>query len=431
MDDSMLKKVVLWFFMIIFTFLILLTNYNIFLYIIFSIFIVILAVALTNLDITHPLCWFIPIFTLYQIAYPWLKLIGIDVYTFQNINNNYVILNWFALLLMISLMLNIKKVNYNLEKITKKINLSLIRIIYIFIIIVSTIGVFYIKSRGFINKYDLANSNNLTINFFNIIINSISIISIFYSLVSNISNKKKIIIFITSSIVLVLAMGITGERDLIIKHLIMYFIYYYILFKPTKRKMIRFGIILIFLLTISSSFKMFLVRNNEFNLSSKNYIESFLTSDFQSAGFNFNYLLNHNTDFSLKNGSTLLYDIISPIRKIVGVDYHNISTQWYQQTFWNTRRTGLGFTFLGEGYINFGIMGIYIWCIIIYYIIKIMYKNSNKSIYRFTAFITFCPMCMYIMRADFANLISPFVKYVLLILIILYFLCNKYKEKEL
>ena len=174
---------------------------------------------------------------------------------------------------------------------------------------------------------------------------------------------------------------------------------------------------------------LFLTRQNSYN-DSESVLVKILTSDFQSSGFNFNYLLNHKDWWEYKKGGTLIYDILSPFRGIIRINSNMISTSWYQTTFWNNRKTGLGFSFLAEGYINFDIMGMIIWCLILCGVIKVIYKKSKKSMYWYLAYINFCPMCMYIMRADLANLISPMVKYVFLGILILYFVCSKKESGE-
>ena len=398
-------------------------SFNIVIYISSSILLLLICIYTVKFNIFHPYVWFLPIFTLYQIAYPWLKILNVTVYKNVSFNDSYTCINWFALVALVLLLINIKPIYYDKKNITDQFNCKYIIILLIIIYVLTAFGLIYISFQGFNSKYELAMNKDVFVSITMILLNIISFLSVFICLNKNILNREKIIIFIISTIILLFSVGIIGERDVIINHFIIFLMYYVAVSKISLKKLILLIIALVSFVGFSASLKMFLAKDHV-RSSDSGIVVKFLKSDFQSAGYNLNYLMNHQNSWDLRYGRTVIYDVFSVFRNVI--DFGDwVSTKWYQNTFWSTRKTGLGFTFLGEGYLNFGVIGIFIWVYIISCIIKYLYMMSNKSIFKFVMYLCFCPMCMYIMRADFANLISPFIKYILLGCFILHFLGYK------
>lgn len=404
-------------------------NWNVNLYVIFSIVLVVLCIIKTKLNILHPLVWYVSIFVIYQIAYPLLKIMQKEEGIIEPLNDNYVILNWLATCSIIIFLGNLKHIKYRKENIETKINKTILGIMYILIISVSILGLLYTAIKGYVSKYDIAQSSNIFISITSICINMVSIITLYICLNENYSKKQKIAIFFFSFIVEFLGMGILGERDLIIKYVAVFLLYYVAIYKPKKSKIIILLSSIIVLVSISPSLKMFLVRDNEKD-EDNNIVVKFLSSDFQAAGLNFNYLLNREGLWDLKYGDTLIYDFLSPLSDFINFSEEQVSTRWYQNTFFAGSITGRGFSIIAEGYINFSVFGIVVWMFIICAIIRILYLKSGKSIYSFAIYICACPMLMYIARADLANFISPFVKYVLLFTIIIYFISERKNKND-
>ena len=169
---------------------------------------------------------------------------------------------------------------------------------------------------------------------------------------------------------------------------------------------------------------MFFSRNNIYTELKKeeNIVLQFLNSDFASQGFNFNYVLLKKDEYNKFYGLTYVYDFLSPIDDIVPIVKKLNVNSWYQNTFWANRRTGLGFTIIGEGYVNFGILGIILSMFILAKITKYLYFNSNKNAYTFVIYLAFINYSMYACRGSLANIISPLFKYYILLAIILYHL---------
>lgn len=404
-------------------------DWNVNAYVLCSIILIFLCIAVTKLDILNPLVWYVSIFIIYQISYPWLKTMGIDTSIVEPLNDKYVVLNWIATCCTTLFLSNLKSIKYNRDKVEMKINKVLLVICYILVILISTLGLLYTVINGYTSKYDIAQSSDIIIKVSSIFINSVNIVTLYVCLNKNYNKKTKIIAFIISFIIMFLGMGILGERDLIIKYVAIFLLYYVALYSPKKTKIMALIASIIVLISISSSLKMFFVRDNG-ETEKNNLIVKFLSSDFQAGGLNFNYILNREGQWELKNGSTLIYDFLSPFTDFIKFPEDQISTQWYQNTFFSNSITGRGFSIIAEGYINFSTYGIVLWMFIICIFIRILYLNSNKSIYTFAVYICACPMLMYIARADLANFISPFVKYILLFTIIMYFISERKKKND-
>ena len=87
-------------------------NWNVNLYVIFSIVLVVLCIIKTKLNILHPLVWYVSIFVIYQIAYPLLKIMQKEEGIIEPLNDNYVILNWLATCSIIIFLGNLKHIKF-------------------------------------------------------------------------------------------------------------------------------------------------------------------------------------------------------------------------------------------------------------------------------------------------------------------------------
>lgn len=403
-------------------------NWNVSLYIVCSVSICIISIFTYKFNIMHPQVWFLPIFVAYQIGYPVIKLFGVDIFEPQIINENFVRISWLSIAILAILLLNIRPEKYDIEKITRKLNKQAIYIIYIVIIAICLLGYMYIVAKGYTNKSSIANSGSILVTLSSMCSTILPIVSTFLLLNSTTRDSEKKKIIITSIAVMIIGMGCTGERDYILRTAVMFLLYYYVYYKVSTKKIMALILGFLIVITFSSSLKMFMVKDiseNTVGTENNNIIVKFFNSDFAAGGYNLNFLLNHSEAWEYKYGDTLIYDILSPIVDFFPEISKKGASYWYKNTFWANRTTGLGFSIVAEGYINFGIFGVVIWVVILAFFIRFMYKRSNKSIYSFIQYIWIYPTYAYMCRADLANVISPFFKYLILMCVIVYIVSYK------
>ena len=143
----------------------------------------------------------------------------------------------------------------------------------------------------------------------------------------------------------------------------------------------------------------------------------FLNGEFISASKNLQVLINN--EFytnALFKGKTILNDFIRIFMKT-----NFTHGKWYNDTFFpHVKTTGYGFTIVGEGYINFGYLGVILVFIILALFIRVLYRNYYKNMYSFCIYIYTIPLYMYAIRADLANIFSPLIKHLLLSMLIIY-----------
>ena len=378
-------------------------------------------------DIKHPLTLFLLIFVLYQIAFPIINYNGIIIYESATINPNYYLYNWIATITLILSWGKLDKIEYKKEKIFTDVNRNILMPIFIIAVVLIIISNIFILTNKFIDKFALLGANSFIISIGRMLYVLISPIMLYFLLDKNLTNKrKKLIAFIVFSLVLIGSV-IYKERDFLFNYIIIMLMYYFTVSKISIKKIGILGIICIVIFSISPKIKTLTNSNksgeakNEYNI-----ILSFFNSDFAAAGFNFNYLLHNFNNY--KNGTTYIFDFLSPIDMFIpSVEEYSV-TKWYQSTYWSTRKTGLGFSIIGEGYANFGLLGIIIQMIILSRIVKFIYKKSGLNIYYYVIYLTVLPLCMYSCRGSLASIISQAIKYHILLAIFVYVISRK-KEK--
>ena len=231
---------------------------------------------------------------------------------------------------------------------------------------------------------------------------------------------------------LVLTFLVNGDRSLVIKNVICGVLVYHILIKKISfKKALYIGFAAILALTIMSPLKMILLRQESGQVvaskDERNLVVKLLESDFHAAGLNFNTLITGKDRYDLKYGETWIYDVVRPFDMVLPIDISNFGVmQWYQNLFYPGKITGMGFTLPGEGYVNFGIVGVVIQMIAVAVIVNFLYKASCRSGLFLSLYICLIPIFMYANRADLANILSPLVK-MLIPLSIFYIVMNKRK----
>lgn len=422
------KKLYLYIYIIIATFILFLVK-NTYIFCVAEILLVVLLIIFLQCDVKHPLVLFLTIFILYQISFPILNNDGIVIYEKVNLNQNYYIYSWLATISFIVFFGKMTKINYKGENIHSEININYIKIPYAILSGIAIISSICIIKLGYQSKYEISQNSSMILVLGNMAYTTLIPLTLYFFISANIKKKNKIAFGTITLLLMLFGVFTFGERDYIINYLIELIIYYFTVNRIKMHKIIIIGLVCVLFLSTSSSLKMLWLSDRYKNTAEDNLniIQKFLNSDFASAGFNFNYILN-NCETKLY-GKSYVYDFLSPVDDILIFVKKYSATNWYQQEYWSTRKTGLGFSILAEGYLNFGVIGIFIEMFLLARMIKFMYKISNKNSYYYILYIGFMTLAMYSCRESLANIISPFVKYHVLIAIFIYLISNGRKDK--
>jgi len=382
-----------------------------------------------KLDIKNPLLLFLVIFILYQISYPILNLLNIRVFEYSLINDNYYLYNWIATVSFIIFYGKIENIRYDVSNLSFEMKSNIMIVIYVIMSLICIFSSFYIIYNGFQSKYELANSGNKIIQIGNIFYTILIIYPVYLNLGKNISNKNKNILSIFNLLLMIFGMLTFGERSYLFNYIIVYLLFYFTCNKINYKQVLIIFTLAFILLSTSSSMKMFLSSNKYRTVKNDNIVVGFLNSDFASAGFNFNYLLNNENDTKgIFLGKTYIYDFLSPFEDLLPISKYS-STKWYSNKYWSTRKTGLGFSIIGEGYINFGLIGIIVEMFILARLTKFLYKRSNKNSYYYIIYLGYLSLMMYSCRQALGNIISPLFKYHILLALLIFFI-NKVEMKK-
>ena len=376
-------------------------------------------VVIMKFDFVHPYIWYLGMQTLYYTAYPILYVLG------YNRTIEYTPEPMFLASIMTLILVVLFPGEHKSGKLKKSIELDtpfLKKIIHIFSG-VALLTVVLIVINGFETKNQMYGS---TFGFLYQLVFSGALIymNMGTCLVSDSLERKKHL-----DIKLILELGISvllltlfsGERDLIIRFLvvmIMVLKFFNIIKTKTFIILVLSFVVLIPLTKIMKYFFLTGELTGTLSLSSLgDLLNDFLSGEFTSASRNLQILVNsEETVKGVMGGKTFLSDIV----RITG--YAPFSAQhWYQRTFFPNETVGKGFTLIGEGYINFGYVGVVIVGIVIGCLVRFLYLNHTKNI--FYLFIYFCsiPLFIYANRADLANIFSPMVRQVLLSAAVVYF----------
>ncbi len=422
------NRFIVYFYLVIATVLLFLFN-NLYCFCTINFLLIALLCARLKLDIKNPLLLFLAIFILYQISYPILNAMDIKVFEYCTLNDNYYIYSWIATVSFFLFYGSIENVTYKKENITINVNKPLLKVIYIVLCAISIAASFSIIQNGYQSKYELAHVSSILIKLGNITYTALIAFPLYFVLSKNMSKRGKLFILIFNFMLVLLGMFTYGERNYVFNYVIVLIIYYFTMNQVKLKKIIFIAVFSVLLLASSSSMKMlFSSSSYKSNSQDSNIIVGFLNSDFASAGFNFNFLLNQKAD-SIFKGKTYIYDFLSPLEDFLPISQYS-STKWYTNTYWNARKTGVGFTMLGEGYINFGLFGIILQMFLLARLIKFFYSRSNKNYYYYIIYIGFISLVMYSCRQALGNIISPLFKYNILIALGVYIVNHMIKKKS-
>lgn len=368
-----------------------------------------------KLDIFHPYVWYGGALTVYSIGYPVLYMLGADVsrgYTSEPLR-----MSWIALVVII-VMIPSYSIKRDIDKTKKNAvpkNLIDISVLYI-------VGcIFLIAKSGMANKTEIYAQNN---KFYMIAFSLVYLLLVFYVYGFSVHkcNKEKI------NVILIIEIGIatiglslfSGERDIMLNFALVTVLLLYYWKIINIKQLIVMGMLGVLIFPLTSVYKYYFLSgakgsNFSFGLDLKSIAVNFFHGEFESASRNLQLLVNHESiTKGIMGGKTYL----SACTRIFGyAPWSCIS--WFMTSFFEPTRAGQGFTVIGEGYINFGYMGIIFEFIIIGAMLSYMYKRHNRSITWLTIYISSFPIFIYAVRADLANILSPMCRHVLMGILVL------------
>lgn len=375
----------------------------------FFIFTIVL-ISLVDFDILHPFTWFSPFFTLYSVSYPFLVYTGEKPelgYTMQTL-----LLEWIAFITF-AIVIGPRKIRLKKFKKQPLVNTTTIIRVLIFITFFMTfLYIIYIYSNGYTSKYEISSSGSFFIKF-GAFFTIFTLLSALY--ISNriiLMKKLPWRMIILTTLWMVISFLVSGERDFIYRHIwIIIFLIDSIYKEIPKKALVLTGVVGIISVPILGGFKNFLIANKNYNSSDSPLISQIFSGEFISASRNLQILMVNAHSWDFFEGKTLWWDFKRTfIPEFLTLSGTINPVSWFNNVFYLglvNRGGGQGFSLVGEGYMNFGSVGVILWFVLFSMIIKFMYQNSNRNILFLNAYIILMPTAVYTIRADLSNLLSP------------------------
>lgn len=398
--------------------------------------VVFVSICIAKVEITHPLVWFSGSFALYSTSHALLYIL--DYPSIQGYSKENILIPFIGLVIVV-IIIGVKQYPspnfHTLEKLTilkEKNNKKLLEFILVILILVLFVSVISISITPFNHKNDLLSNNNI---FFTLGMYSTRFISFFccfYILLFIDLDRKKTKFFIITSAVLIIALSLfTGERDAMLRYLVIIFMTLFFLKKINRKFIIILIPVGMIFLTLSVYLKYFFVQGvvNE-RVEESSFVYNFLTADFNAAGENLQVLLNNSWTESLYDFSLIGIDIVSPFFPS-GV-FFNVGL-WFNNTFYPNSYSR-AFTLVGEGYVIAGILGVMIIFVILSFLLKLLYSNHNRSIYWLVVYIYAIPTVILSFRSTLGTVFNDLSRIALFSLVIhavlLMIINNKKLEKK-
>ncbi|MGM0897046.1 MAG: O-antigen polysaccharide polymerase Wzy [Bacillota bacterium] len=376
------------------------------------------ATVSVKFNISHPYVWYTAFFTVYALGYPLLILLDANNPNYMyGYSKDLFILHWIALVTFLVIVtpkkVDIKK---NREKF-KTVNFFYGKQIFWVFTFLSILFTLFMQAQGFTSKDQLASSNSTLVDFgmrFLLVYILVAAVQIVKDVIEGKKNAFYTHTLVTFS-VLVLVMLATAERDLLLRYILVVFFIYYVFLYTKKHSLKLTAIVTLLFLAIpfSRSIKFIGLRGEKTTLED-NIIVEFINSEFHTQARNVQLILNNGEYEGVLQGKAFIY----ALSKLFNVGEYS-GLKWFQETFYMNNRTGMGFSLVGEGYVNLGGIGVILMFVIIGVVIKYAYAYSTKSIYFFIGYLMVIPIAIYSIRADLNNFLSQYSKQVILILLIL------------
>lgn len=375
------------------------------LYSIFMMFIV-------KFDIFHPYVWYSGFFTLYSIGYPIL------VFYMDSIYNKDIIILQLIAIITFAVVVTPRKYKVTRD-ILKEIKLNIAKYIKPFLTIIIILTILELYMGSFSHKSELS-TNTLLFSFgyrttiVYLILYAIDLVN-YYIKYEKIQWKS----ISTCFILMFLMFFYSGERDVVLRYIIItcYLIYFLKYSKTNKIVLTSIGALLLMVVPLLSRIKYF-GMTGQVSDANENILISLVNSEFASASRNLQMLVSSGEHEGYYKGYTMIINFLRALPFSFGQSFS--VTNWFSQTYYG--RGGRGFSLVGEGYVNFGYFGVVLVFFVVGLIVRTLYKKSIKSQNNLFIYLFSITIFVYAIRADLANIFSPLIKHVLYSFLLLYIL---------
>jgi len=369
---------------------------------------------------SHPIVWYIPFVILYSFSAVLLHYRGyhelknpdeVSTIGFLSVVSGVIFItaaDWW-----------IGKNRDSSLKVKKYISKNSLLLSFYGVLFISVFYMGYVYSSGVSSKPELLRSDIIYFGVIYGVLNTFSLLMVVRSVMRR--ERLPVLPVVITIGTFFLAVLVLGQRDFIFRYLIGLILILGGLDIINKWHVYISGFLMIFSVPVMGSMKSYVLSGRLGGLEG-NVVLSILSGEFRSAGRNMDTLISRASEWEYQYGETIITDVLRGVVPSPIYRFEN-PTNWFRNELHPelaSKGMGPGFTFAGEGFINFGYIGVAIWFFVVSVLITGLYKYKNSSVFAYITYISSVPIFIYSLRADMANIISPILKHVVVPLFMLW-----------
>lgn len=370
------------------------------------------SMLVVRLDLLHPFTWFSPFFLLYSASVPTLVWLEIreDIGSLQET----IFLEWIALAVFMLFVGPLRKEPRFEETIGLNARITAWLLSGISLA-VSGLYLWHIWQANLTSKYEIALSTSILAK----LDPAFSVFATAYAvLVAGAFQQQRFPWALISFAVgwNALSFLLSGERDLVFRIFWVTIFLYHALYRKIPRSVLAIlAIGAIVLVPIMEDLKNLLLKETETSVIMSSMAVRVLNDEFLTASENLQYYLSRAAFEPFFLGETLVWDIKRALLPWFLAQEGPDPQRYFNVMFFPDiveRGGGKGFTLVGEGYMNFGWFGVVLWFAFLGWVVRALYVKALENKLWFLMYVVSMPLIVYIIRADFSNLLAQFVKHI-------------------
>lgn len=371
-----------------------------------------MSMVVVRFDLLHPFTWFSPFFFLYSASVP--ILVWLEIREDIGSLHDTIFLEWIALAVFM-LFVGPQQRELRFEgtiSVDARIAAWLLSVISL---AVSGLYLWHIWQANLASKYEIALSTSILAK----LDPAFSVFAIAYAvLVAGAFQRQRfpwaLILFAVGWNTL--SFLLSGERDLVFRIFWVTIFLYHGLYREIPRWVLAIlATSAIVLVPIMEDLKNLLLKETETSVIMSSMAVRVLNDEFLTASENLQYYLSRAAFEPFFLGETLLWDIKRALLPWFMVQEGPDPQRYFNVMFFPEvveRGGGKGFTLVGEGYMNFGWFGVVLWFAFLGWFVRALYVKALENKIWFLMYVVSMPLIVYIIRADFSNLLAQFVKHI-------------------
>jgi len=378
------------------------------------------ALAVAKLDLFHPYTWYTPFFFLYAASVPilvWLELKE-DIGDLQET----VFLEWLALTVFLVV---VGPTNRTIALPSRQIPCLKVMAwgLLLLSMAVSAAYLGHIWLNNLASKYEIALSPSVLAR----LDPAFSVYALVYTVLLAVAFQRRVFpwgLILFSLGWNALAFLLSGERDLVFRILWITVFLVHGLYRPISRWMLAcIAVGVIMLVPILGDLKKVLLRDSDTAIMVNAMALRVLNDEFLTGSENLQYYLRNAAFEPFYFGETLLWDLNRAFLPGFIFPEGPDPQRYFNVTFFPEvveQGGGRGFTLVGEGYMNFGAWGVALWFLLLGVFARYLYRKGASNLTWFVIYVVSMPLVIYVIRADFSNLIAQFSKHIIAPVLLLY-----------